>query len=269
MKPLPSAPAAPTLDAGAPAQASAQASAPVTSQSSLPPLSGVGWIEKLTLDNGQLAFVTPPVGTREPRPVVVAVHGAGDRPDWACGGWRLAASEYAFVVCPQGLPMDAQRFAWDQSKTIADRVKSALAATRTRFGPYVAEGAPLYVGFSQGATLADAALLAEPQRFPAVALAEGGYNLMRDTRFLARLAAQGTRRVLIVCGSAGCFGTARHAVGAFGKYGIEALTGGDPKSGHNLNQPMQVALQEVWPTFVEGLPNWRGFRAHWEARRKR
>jgi predicted esterase len=226
---------------------------------SLPALSGVSWLEALPLSDGELAFITSPVGAREPRPMMVAVHGAGDRPEWACGGWRLAASEYAFVVCPRGLPMDAQRFAWDQPKTIARRVERAILAARARFGAYIAPGPTLYLGFSQGATLAEKVLLDLPEAFVGVALAEGGYNLMRDPRFLQRLHDHGTQRVLLVCGSPACFTTASSRVPAFTQAGVEAQLAGDPLSGHNLNQRMQVALQKAWPAFVHDLDNWRGF----------
>ncbi|HMA94302.1 MAG TPA: hypothetical protein VKP30_16535 [Polyangiaceae bacterium] len=61
---------------------------------------------------------TLPLGTTEKRPVVVAVHGAGDRPNWACGGWRIALEAYAFVACPSGLPMSHQTFGWINTQGI-------------------------------------------------------------------------------------------------------------------------------------------------------
>ena len=231
----------------------------------LPPLVA-NWVEPLPLADGNLAYVMPPIGAREPRPLIVGVHGAGDRPDWACGGWRLGESEYAFIVCPQGLKMDPLRFAWDSPQTITRRVESALHAVRERFGAYIADGPVLYVGFSQGATLAGPALLAEPNRFPVVALAEGGYGLLRDVSFLRRLRENGTSRLMIVCGSAACFRTASSVAPNVARAGLELLTAGDPHAGHNLNQPMQQALRASWPAFVSGLPNWRDFPAYLRAR---
>jgi predicted esterase len=231
----------------------------------LPPLVA-NWVEPLPLADGNLAYVMPPIGARGPRPLIVGVHGAGDRPDWACGGWRLGESEYAFIVCPQGLKMDPLRFAWDSPRTITRRVESALRAVRERFGAYIADGPVLYVGFSQGATLAGPVLLAEPNRFPAVALAEGGYGLLRDPAFLRRLRENGTSRVMIVCGSAACFQTASSVAPNLARAGLELLTAGDAHAGHNLNQPMQQALRARWPAFVDGLPNWRDFPAYLQAR---
>jgi len=174
----------------------------------------------------------------------------------------MVASEHAFVVCPQGLKMDQMRFGWDSAETIRRRVASALVAVRARFGEYIAQGPTLYVGFSQGATLAGPTLLDPAQSFPFIALAEGGYGLVRDRAFLGKLKARGVQSVLLACGTAACFTSMRAAEPNLGAAGIQALIGGDPSSGHNLNREMQAGLQKVWPDFVAGLPNWRGFNKH-------
>jgi predicted esterase len=216
------------------------------------------WLEELP---GSAGYVAPPVGAREPRPLIVAVHGAGDRADWACGGWRLAASGYAFVVCPSGLPMGSERFGWDRGRTIHERVSLALEAVHARYARYIAKGPTLYAGFSQGATLAEPALLAEPSRFGLVALAEGGYALLQNPGFSKRLHEAGTERLLVVCGTPACFQTARRALPGIERQGLRAAIAGDPLAGHNLNQRMQDALHAAWPAFVRGLPNWEGYEA--------
>jgi predicted esterase len=249
-KPAPSASAAP------PALTTA-----ATAHSALPQLVGVAWIERLDLPDGHEAFITPPIGAREPRPLIVAVHGAGDRAEWSCGGWRMVASEYAFVVCPQGLKMDAMRFGWDSAETIRRRVSAAIVAARARFGEYIAEGPTLYVGFSQGATLSLPTLLDPDQSFPLLALAEGGFNLIQSDRTLARLKQRGVERVLLACGTPPCFSSMKAALPRFERAGLDVAIGGDPLSGHNLNGEMQAGLQRVWPRFVAGLANWRGFPA--------
>jgi predicted esterase len=171
----------------------------------------------------------------------------------------MVAGEYAFVVCPQGLKMDSTRFAWDSAETIRRRVASAIVAARARFAEYIAEGPTLYVGFSQGATLAGPTLLDPAQSFPFIALAEGGYGLVQNRAFLAKLKARGVESVLLACGTPACFSTMREAGRNLTAAGIQALIGGDATSGHNLNGYMQAGLQKVWPDFVRGLPNWRGY----------
>ena len=250
-----------TASAPSPAPSASASAAPAASaRSALPPLIGVAWIEHLDLEDGHEAYVTPPIGAREPRPLIVAVHGAGDRAEWSCGGWRMVASEYAFVVCPQGLKMDALRFGWDSAETIRKRVRLAIAAARARFGEYIAPGPTVFVGFSQGATLSAPTLLDPAQPFGVIALSEGGYNVIQNQATLKRLAEQGVQRLLLACGTPGCFTTMKASVPAFERAGLGVLIGGDPRAGHNLNGEMQAGLQRVWPQFVADLPNWRGFR---------
>jgi predicted esterase len=172
----------------------------------------------------------------------------------------MVAGEHAFVVCPQGKKMDATRFGWDSPETMRKRVASAIGAARARFGEYIAEGPTLFVGFSQGATLAGPTLLDPAQSFPFIALAEGGYDLLRDRAFLGKLKARGVESVLLACGTPACFASMRAVEPNLTSAGIQALIGGDPKSGHNLNGEMQAGLQKVWPEFVAGLPNWRGYK---------
>ena len=252
--------AQPPAPSSAPLPSALLPSAPLPS--GLPPLSGVAWIEHIDLDDGHEGYVCPPIGAREPRPLIVAVHGAGDRAEWSCGGWRMVAGEYAFVVCPQGRKMDATRFAWDNAETIRRRVAAAIVAARARFGDYIADGPTLYVGFSQGATLAGPTLLDPAQSFPFIVLAEGGYGLVRDRAFLRKLKARGVEGVLLACGTPACFTSMRAAEPTLSAAGIQALIGGDPRSGHNLNGEMQAGLQKVWPELVAGLPNWRGYARH-------
>ncbi|HEY0467112.1 MAG TPA: hypothetical protein VGC79_23085, partial [Polyangiaceae bacterium] len=151
-------------------------------------------------------------------------------------------------------------FGWDSAETIRRRVAGALVAVRARFGEYIAEGPTLYVGFSQGATLAGPTLLDPAQSFPFIALAEGGYGLVQNRAFLGKLRARGVESVLLACGTPACFTSMRAAEPNLSAAGIQALIGGDAKSGHNLNGEMQAGLQKVWPAFVAGLPNWRAYK---------
>src|SRR5437660_1672656 len=63
-----------------------------------------GFPELMDLREGSeiLGVVSVPLGAREPRPIMVALHGGSDRPERACPAWRIAAEAYPFVVCPRG-----------------------------------------------------------------------------------------------------------------------------------------------------------------------
>jgi predicted esterase len=193
------------------------------------------------------AFVAPPVGATAPRPLVVAVHGAGDRPEWSCGGWRLASLTNAFVVCPQGSPTTPRTFAWASPQLLSERVEAAVAAARAKFGEYVESGPMIFAGFSQGATFAEPFLRQNAARFPIAILAEGGYATARSPSFARAFRAAGGRRVVLVCGNPNCFSSAVTAKKVLETAGVEALVVGDAKAGHNLNERMQKALQAAWP----------------------
>lgn len=230
------------------ARASASAELP-----QLAPLSGE-WLEQLKDGEQQPVFVTPPLGAIAPSRLIVGVHGAGDRPEWSCGGWRLASQASSFVVCPQGSRMSGETFGWASAKQLAERVDASVRATKARYELYVAAPPFIFAGFSQGATLAEPFLLANAARFPIVILAEGGYATARNPGFGKAYFAAGGRRVVLVCGGAACFRSARDAQKGLEKAGLQVLVVGDDKAGHNLNERMQKALQAAWPEIAAPLP---------------
>lgn len=236
----------PSRTLASPAPASAVPAAAAERVPELQPLVGA-WLEPLA-ELG--AVVTLPLGAASPRPIVVGVHGAGDRPEWSCGGWRLASGGSTFVLCPRGSKQDAQRFAWASSRSIEQALEAALLELRRRFGPYLDETHAVYAGFSQGASLAEPILRARARQFPIAILAEGGYDTARSPDFARAYRANGGRRVVLVCGSRGCFSSAARAKPVLEQAGLEVQIVGDERAGHNLNQRMQVALQRAWPAMV-------------------
>ncbi len=218
----------------------------------LPPLTGA-WLEQLK-DGEQPLFVTPPVGAVAPSRLIVGVHGAGDRPEWSCGGWRLASQAGAFVVCPQGARMSAETFAWASAQQLAERALASVNVVKARYEAYVDSGPFIYAGFSQGATLAEPFLLKNAARFPVVILAEGGYATVRNPTFARAFYAAGGRRVVLVCGGPACFRSAREAKKGLESAKLQVLVVGDEKAGHNLNERMQRALQAAWPDIAAPLP---------------
>jgi predicted esterase len=229
----------------------------------LAPLGGA-WLERIEAEPGKVSVVTVPLGAREPRPILVAVHGGGDRPDWACGGWRIAAEAYPFVVCPEGSASGGGRFAWPSSQAIWSAIEAALPALRARFPGYVADGPMIYAGFSQGATLAEPILLAHPAEFPVAILAEGGYQTLMNADFAKKYVARGGSRLMIVCGTPGCRTHATRAEALLRGAGLDVISSGDPSSGHNLNEPMQRALRADWPALAQGVQGWAAYpRYRW------
>jgi predicted esterase len=196
----------------------------------------------------------PPLRAVAPRRLIVGVHGAGDRPDWSCGGWRLGSLVSSFVVCPQGARMTRETFGWASEKQLSERVNAALEAAQARYASYIDSAPFIYAGFSQGATLAEPFLRKNAARFPIAILAEGGYATARSPAFAKAFHAAGGRRVVLVCGGAGCFQSATSSKKILEAAGLQVLIVGDAKAGHNLNERMQRALQSAWPEITAPLP---------------
>ena len=239
------------------AAADAQAAPPASANDAgpgpgrLPPLAGV-WLEHLS-DGEHPVVVMPPLGAVAPSRLIVGVHGGGDRPDWSCGGWRLASRVSAFVVCPQGASVTRDTFAWVSAQQLSQRLEAALSAAQARYAAYVDAAPFIYAGFSQGATLAEPFLRKNAARFPIAILAEGGYATARSPAFARAFYAAGGRRIVLVCGGAACFRSTVGARNVLEKAGLQVLVVGDAKAGHNLNEQMQRALQSAWPEIAAPL----------------
>jgi predicted esterase len=225
--------------------------------SALPPLSAK-WLEPLDLGDGASAVVSVPIGATGPRPLVVAVHGAHDRPEWACGGWRLGFRVYPFVVCPRGSAVTADKYAWANSAAIERAVMKSIDQVRERFGPYVAPAPYVYAGFSQGAMFSEPILVEHAALFDTAILAEGGYPILGSAEFARKFKTGGGQTVVIVCGSEACRRATRPSVPRLQAAGLRVFESGDVRSGHNLNQLMQRALERDFPSWFAGVPAWAG-----------
>jgi cold shock CspA family protein len=239
----------------APPEAATPASVASAAPDGLPPLAGAAWIEALPMPPGRSAVVTIPLGATSPRPIVVGIHGAGDRPEWACGGYRLVTQGFPFVVCPRGLP-SGDVFVTAPPKRISEDVDAAISALRVRFGRHVADGPVVYVGFSLGAIHA-AQVLSERTDVRSAVWIEGGYENVTD-HLAGRFREHGGQRLLLVCASASCgaFATtaARYRTAGLDVRVVAAATGR-----HNLDEEMIRAVRAEWPFVVRGDERWAGW----------
>src|SRR5205085_7239239 len=98
-----------------------------------------GFPELMELRDGAdvVGFVSVPLGAREPRPIMIGLHGGSDRPERACPAWRIAADAYPFVVCPHGWGGNEARLGWRSATDTKARIARAIAATKKAFGAWV------------------------------------------------------------------------------------------------------------------------------------
>ncbi|HMJ14451.1 MAG TPA: hypothetical protein VK524_23710, partial [Polyangiaceae bacterium] len=191
----------------------------------LAPLNAEAEFVSLPVKDFRAAVVSVPRGATVKKPVVVALHGNFDRPEWQCEVWRGIVRENAFVLCPRGIPRSdaAGLDRWEygsRAKTSAE-LDAALVALRERFADYVADGPIVFTGFSLGAILGVGIVQSDPQRFSRVVLTEGGQRGW--TRATAKaFKAGGGERVLFACGQGGCVQNSRTLVALLEKQELSA-----------------------------------------------
>jgi len=244
-----------------PAAASASASASAAPpKKKLPPLKAESWLVELALEGFGTTSVSVPLGATEPRPIVIALHGAGDRPEWQCGTWTGIAGR-AFVVCPRGVPhpgypASAPRYTW---KSVADterELRSALHALKARFGEYVAPGSVVLTGFSLGASHAVNILREEPSFFARVVLVEGGAREFTPT-LGAVFAKNGGKRMVFVCTQPACKPAALTAVRLTERGGAPAELVDAGNLGHVLDGRAAAAIKPRFQALVADDPRWK------------
>ncbi len=254
--PSPSAEAAVGTDSEA--AASPPDAAPPPNAIALAPLPG--FFEALPVSGYPDAWLSLPTGATGKRPVVVLIHGAGDRPDWQCGGWRRATGEYAFVVCPRGHVDKASstkndvRYTHIGGETLLAYVDASLEALAARYPDYVDTSTPLFAGFSLGAAEVVALAVKSPSRFPRLALIEGGTTSWSDARVDAFLNGGG-RRVLYGCGQEGVRNAARTTAKRLVALGLETRVV-FASVGHTFDPPLEDAVRGQLAWLVEGDDRW-------------
>jgi hypothetical protein len=256
---------APEASSMAPSSESADSASPpgalAASKSTLPPLEAE-WLITLPVEGYRDARVSVPQGATERRPVVVALHGAGDRPEWACGGWRGVVDAYAFVVCPTGQPGGMPGgFVWGNDDAVEREVNAAVEALRRRFGEYVAPGCSLLAGFSQGAIRMTPILARGGGWCPQAVLCEGAYDAI-GKNFAQAFYARGGRRLLLGCSQPYCAKVFRERETHLRAAGIDARTVYSGGHTHNLNGETVSTLREAWPWLVRDDDRWSSYERY-------
>jgi predicted esterase len=226
----------------------------------LPPLEAAAELVPLVVPEYRDAVVSLPLGVTEGRPIVLALHGNFDRPEWQCGVWREATKAYPFILCPRGVPRrDApaslDRWTYGKSADVRREVEAALASLRARFGDYLLTGPIVYVGFSLGAILGAGMVAADPARFPRAVLIEGGQSGWSPARAKA-YAASGGKRVLFACGQRSCKSESSAIEKTLGRAGLETRIVYGGEVGHTYDGPVAREIARAWPWLVGGDPRW-------------
>jgi hypothetical protein len=247
-------------------------SAPLPTPAPAPPAEGELKIEPLArieVAPGEIAWVSAPVGARDPRPVVVGVHGAGDRADWACSAWRAVVAEHAWVVCPESKvahPKWPNTFVWGSASAIGAQSSRAVSAVRARYGAFMEDGPLVYGGWSQGATLASQVVAERRGEYDRVVLVEVGHTPLDADVVSASFAAAGVERAVVGCESANCRSFAAKLATAARRRRLPLRVSDAGFRHHWFDEPMVRALAPEMVWLVEDDRRFRGMAAAVEAR---
>ncbi len=224
-------------------------------------LDGGADLQEMPVPGYLAAFLSVPNGSTGARPVVVALHGVGDRPDWQCLEWRKLVGPIAWVVCPRGIvserwstPGDT-RWTWHGPPFMKKELDAAVAALAARFGARVDPERMVYGGFSYGAANGPAIVAKDAARFPYVVLTEGGGDRW-TLDFAKDFVKNGGERVLFVCGQAPCVPGAERTGAMIARAGVKVRIEHGEGEGHAYGGAVAARIRDAWPWVTAGDPRW-------------
>ena len=241
--------------------ASASASASAAPPKRLPPLTAASWRVEIAVEGFGEASVSVPLGATEPRPVLLALHGHADRPEWQCGTWRGISDACSFVLCPRGTALGDPKkppttFGWKDPEATAKELRAALQALKKRFGDYVSKGPVVLAGYSLGAAHAVAISRQEPAFFERLVLVEGGHAAW--TAGIAGIFTQrGGKRVLFVCAQSSCRQEAQRSLRFAMRAGAETRLVDAGDLGHVFDGRVAKAVKPEFGWLVAGDERWK------------
>jgi pimeloyl-ACP methyl ester carboxylesterase len=242
-------------------QSSASAAARADEPIRLPPLQAESWRIDLPVPGFGPASVAVPLGARSPRPILIALHGTGDRADWQCGTWRGISGPHAFILCPQGVQnpgtaKGSETFTYGPLAQTEQELRAALHALKARFGQHVAPGPVVLAGYSLGAYRAARIARQEPSFFNRLVLIEGAHETW-SAGDAAVFAKGGGQKLMIVCAQAACASSARRAVLFTERARAEAELVYPGPLGHLFDGRVASAIKPRFAWLVAGDARWK------------
>lgn len=208
------------------------------------------------------AVVSVPSAEGRGMPLLVAVHGAGDRPEWHCGIWQEVVANRGFVLCPRGrrihagVPHDRARYYLPDHHWLRRLTGAAVEALRLAYGERVDEGGAILAGYSQGATMGALIAAPTPALFSRAVLIEGGSTAW--TVATARSFREaGGQRIAFLCGVAHCRDAARRAERWLTAAGVPTRVEYVPEGGHTYDGSVGLRLPELFSWVTAEDPRWQ------------
>jgi len=223
-----------------------------------------GFPELLELRDGEdkLGFVSVPLGAREPRPLMIALHGGSDRPERACPAWRRASEAYPFVVCPRGFGGNEARLGWRKSSDTAQRIARAVAATKKIFGERIkATPSIVLAGFSMGGSQVALVARDDPKTYRRIVVGDSAHDPRPALTFSRDWRKGGGERAVFLCTTSGCEPSLRRAARNVASEKAPARLNVAATQVHGLSEPVAQSMRRDWPWLVDGAEGWESYVA--------
>ncbi len=207
------------------------------------------------------AVVSLPLGTRDPRPIVLATHGNYDTPEWQCQVWRDIVGNDAFVLCPRGAargdspsPSDT-RYQYVSNQHMEKEIDAGVEALRAAYPGYADDGPLLFTGFSQGAIMGASIMARRPDRYPRAVLIEGGQRAWYAASAKA-FSEGGGQRILFACGQWDCNRQSLDAGRVLQRHGVASQVVFRKGEGHTYGSGVAEEIVTAFDWVVEGDERW-------------
>ena len=253
----------PGASASPPAASAAESPAPADAGSAepkLPPLTAPGRFVSLDVPGFRPAIVHVPLGATTKRPLMVALHGNFDRPEWQCEVWAEITGGFPFILCPRGIPRDdvpkqLDRWHYGSGKKTQEELFTARDALTKRFPEHDALGPIVFTGFSLGAILGVRMVGEHGEKFPRAVFIEGGEKW--STALAKAFVEEGGQRVLFACGQTACKHTSKRAAAILEREKVEVRIAFGGNIGHTYDGKVADAIAAEWSWLLEGDPRWQ------------
>jgi pimeloyl-ACP methyl ester carboxylesterase len=229
------------------------------------PSLAVGQLETFAVKGFHPASVVVPRGAGK-RPVMIALHGNFDRPEWICQAMTELVQGRAWIVCPRGVPrVDVprgyDRWTFAARGRVLAESEAGLAELRRRYPERLEEGAIWLAGFSLGAILAARFAVAAPERFPNLYLVEGAHQVWTGAA-IQQFARHGGKAVVFGCGHRGCTTQSRRICQALRQVEVSCSEVAVPGLGHSYTAPLPEKARPLFEAMVAKDSRWNMQPSH-------
>ncbi len=221
-----------------------------------------GFPEQLELldGEGKAGVVSVPLGAREPRPVMVALHGGSDRPERACKAWRGITEAYPFVVCPHGWGGNESRLGWRTASDTNQRIARAIALAKKTFGDWIEDTHTVVLaGFSMGGSQVPLVARRDAPTYRRIVIGDAAHDPRSALAFGSEWVKGGGERALFLCTTSGCEPSMRAAAKKLARDGAHARLNIAPTQVHGLSERAVQSMRRDWAWLVEGAEGWEAY----------